>query len=547
MSYLTKKQKDSLFKAIKPVNSKLLKQIDDEMLLQSGYLFKECKNKTAYCTCCKKRFSLDGVTHNGLLIRQAKPQLYMRHNESTYCPNCEKPVVIKESGRGRSQLADIAYVAILQKLKNQTIVLRSFCIMKDYSKNYENVETQYSEHYRIYYKPGEVHAFKRRNVSYTWLSRNDYYNDYSKPYTSFEEMRNLPKRITYPTGIGGWYYLEAKDINQYAEYFGTDVVEQSKFFTYSCFEKFVNECPDDVVLHKYLEFYCKHPVLAERLVKEGFTDLLSWILGCKGPKSLNYKSNTVKGFFKMDGSEIKELLKLNDYCALQIKEYGLPVNKDSLNYVKREYHSAAEIKSFLTTNNLPCEFEDIMKYLVKQKTDFSMYGDYVRWLIKYNLPINKKTLFPRYFKQEHDKMMEYNKRCEEIRKEKEDKKKMKNFESKILPYLKTVFEFSNDNFMIRPFYDGKEIINEGQIQNICVGQENYRNSYIAGNTYLFCMRRISAPDTPFVTIEVRPNGTLIQSRAERNASPPEDAKAFINEWQMFYKKNLKRQPKREVA
>lgn len=546
--YCTKEYKDELFKMTKAIDDKIKREIDEDLFLQEGYLFKENNkyHRTAYCTCCQQRFNLNGMNIDGIQVSNDSPYKYMRHNEITKCPLCGKPVVVKDSGRGRSKLICRGYVAIFQKLKNQMIVLRSFAVMRNYSGNYENVETKYSEHYRIYFKPGEVHSFKRRNTSVYYLKEADYFSKYSDCYVTFEEMANLPKSIKYPQGFNGWAWLYERDISIYPVFYNCDVVLKSKYFKYSAFDEFYRLNNDDV-LHKYLNFYCKHPVLGERLVKEGFSNILSQILRGK-IYGLNYRAKTVKGFFKMNKSELSLLKDLNTARAMHVKYYGLILTKNTFNYAMREYFHPAQIKEYLKSNSIPCEYGKLINYLVNQNSDFSIYKDYVQWLIKYNFELTRKNLFPRYLKQAHDKMMKYDVRCEALKKEKENKEKSKRFNSNILPFLQKTFTFSDDKYIVRPFETIIEIINEGQIQNICVGGSNYTERYLAGKTYLFCLRELGRPDIPYCTIEVNTNGRLIQSRIKNNGSPSEEVKAFIDKWQQVYSKKLQKyNKKKEVA
>lgn len=546
--YCTKEYKDKLFQMTKPIDEKIKREIDEDFFLQDGYLFKENNkyHRTAYCTCCQQRFDLDGMNIDGIQVSNDLPYKYMRHNETTKCPLCGKPVVVKDSGRGRSKLIDRGYVAIFQKLKNQMIVLRSFAVMRNYSGSYDEIETKYSEHYRIYFKPGEVHSFKRRNTSYYYLQEAEYFSKYSDCYITFEEMAKQPKSIKYPQGFNGWAWLYDRDVSICPVFYNCDVVLKSKYFKYSAFDEFCR-CQNDDVLHKYLDFYCKHPVLAERLVKEGFSNILSQILR-GGIDGLNYRAKTVKRFFKMNKSELNLLKDLNTARAVRVKYYGLTLTKKTFDYVMREYYHPHQIKGYLENNHIPCEYGELINYLVKQSSDFSIYRDYVNWLIKYNFELTRKKLFPRYLKQAHDEMMKYDVRCEALKKEKEDKEKFERFNSNILPFLQKIFSFSDDEYIVRPFENILEIINEGQIQNICVGGSFYTEKYLAGKTYLFCLREAKQPDTPYCTIEVGTNGRLIQSRIKNNGSPSEGAKAFIDKWQHIYSKNLKKYNKqKEVA
>lgn len=553
MKYLSQKQRDKLFNMTKPVDDKTKKQIDD-LFLEQGYLFKENNkgHRTAYCTCCQERFDLDGLEIEGIKISYDSQYKFMKHNENAKCPLCGKSVTVKDSERGRSKLIDRNYVAVFQKLRNQTIVLRTFAVMRDYAGDYENIETKYSEHYRIYYKPGEVYAFKRRNVSGWYIDERSYFCDDIDVYVQFEQMADIPKNLKYPQGFNGWNWFYGSVSYIPPTFYNEDVVSKSKLFKYSEFDSFY--CMDnDEIIHRYLKFYCKHPVLCERLMKEGFEETLSQILRVK-TSNVNYRSKTVKGFFRMNKTELKFLRSVERkyfLSALQVKRYDLPLNKETLDYVGREYYSKKDITSYLERNNTPFDSAYLINYLVKQNSDFSIWRDYVGWLLKYDFELSRKRLFPRYLQQEHDYMMEYDKRCEAAKREKANKEALEKFTERILPTLKSVYSYSDDSYIVRPFENTTEIITEGQIQNICVGGTYYTDGYMKGKTYLFCLREVKTPDVPFCTIEVDTHGKLIQARMKRNASPPEPVNAFISKWQKEYKKRAKKYinniTKKEVA
>lgn len=544
--YCSLKKQEQLFKMTKPLDDKTKRKIDEDLFLCSGYLFKERlgRQSIGYCTCCGKRFSLDELQIEGINIRNSSPIKYMKHNEETFCPNCGKSVIIKDSGRGRSKLIEKSYVGVFQKLRNQTILLRTFAVMRDYSGDYVNVKTKYSEHYRIYFKPGEIYSFRRTNTSYYWFSEYDYYDeDISECYIKFVSMADIPSRLKYPTNFNCFY---GYDEEFSTTFYNTEIVETSKYFKYSMFEEFSSGVNDNI-LHRYLAFYCKHPVLCERLVKEGYDSILERILR-HGIKGLNYHSETVKGFFRMNKTELGILKEASGFeCinAINAKRYGLELNAKSLAYARREYFTKNEMSRFIADKQLPFNADVLIRYLVKQNSDFSIYRDYLIWIQKYDFELTKKKLFPRYLKQVHDEMMKYNSRMEAIKKENEDKEKIDNFKNNLLPTLERLYSFSDDFYIIRPFKDIKEIVEEGEVQHICVGGSNYTDAYIEGRTNLFCLRKVQSPETPFCTVEVR-NETLIQARMQRNESAPDDVKQFLSLWQNEYKKKIKK-CKKEVA
>lgn len=507
---------ERLNKITPEINNSIKKNIDS-YFTKEGYLFKEVKSKTGYCTCCNTRFNLNDYSY--------------RHNDVAYCPVCNSPLTVKDAGRGRSNLQDYMYFGVFQNLRGGTLLLRTFLCIKDYWGSYENVKTIYEEKYRVYFKNGKRYAFK---MSY-W---GGWYQIDKLPYL---ELCSL-------TGI---YGIPTKEFD--IEYVNPEVVEKNKYFRYSCFSK-VTQSISPFNWCRYLELFNKYPVITEKLVKAGFIN----VIGAKVRRQplggyLNYRSNDIRGFLRMNNAELRLLRTLtcdDARYAIQAKSYKLPVSIESISYVKKEYYKYSEIKKYVdcyASLGLNINVDDVVKYLAKQSSDFSLYKDYINWLIKYDFKISKKTLYPKKFLIVHDDMMRYDRRMEAALKEKENKERTEYFQKHILPALCDKLTFSNDKYIVRPFDSVEEMIQEGEVQHICVGGEYYTNAHISGSKVICCLRKATEPNKPYCTIEINNKGCLIQARMEYNQSPPKDVKQFIDKWLAYIKQNKKKKEKKEVA
>lgn len=533
---MAKNETEKLFQMTKPLTKKFKQHVDDEVF-DYGYIFKERKTHTAYCTCCKKHFRLDGLKIDGIEVQPESSIKYMRHNEKTNCPYCNKPVTVKDSGRGRSRLVNYGYIAVFQNLKDDTLLLRTYALMRNYSGSYENVETKYSEHYRIYYKPTKpTQCYKRYN---RYL---DHYNYFYEPEEkqSFYKMSSFPKCLSFPTSYWSQLYSSPTPTN----FMNLEEIKKNPNFKYFEMCKYIASEVyfPELYIPDCVNMFCKHPVIYEKLQKEGFDKTIAHIL-VYGWCGTNYRAKTVKDFFRVHTKEEMEIIKSNKY-SLRIIEMllknGVALTESGIIWAQNNNYSLSHYKGDKKT----------LEYLIKKNYSLNDYQDYIGWLKKYNFDITTKTAFPRYFKQKHDELMEYDIRMTAIANEKAEKKMRDNLKQNLLPFLNKNFVYSDDNFTVRPFRNKEEIIIEGQIQDICVGGERYTKPYMKGETYLFCLRKNDELDKPYCTIEVNTNGNLVQSRMKFNASPPDDVKAFIEKWQQVYKKNLKKHKfikQREVA
>ena len=72
-----------------------------------------------------------------------------------------------------------------------------------------------------------------------------------------------------------------------------------------------------------------------------------------------------------------------------------------------------------------------------------------------------------------------------------------------------------DKYIIRPFKDWEDFLNEGKTLNHAVHYYAL-NQYAKGTDYLFAMRRKDAPEMPFITLEFDTDGILKQARKLNN-------------------------------
>lgn len=89
---------------------------------------------------------------------------------------------------------------------------------------------------------------------------------------------------------------------------------------------------------------------------------------------------------------------------------------------------------------------------------------------------------------------------ERIKKEEEKRKK--------LDKERKVYEYEDDEFIIRLPKDANEIVYEGTSQHICIG--SYASRHSIGDTNLFFLRRKYAPDVPFYAIEMSNSYVITQ-------------------------------------
>ena len=144
---------------------------------------------------------------------------------------------------------------------------------------------------------------------------------------------------------------------------------------------------------------------------------------------------------------------------------------------------------------------------------------------------NTMVLFPKGLKGAHDREMEIH----NIHENKVSlQKRMKKIEqlNSILEEVHKKYDFKEgEDFQIQAPEDGYEIIREGQIQHICVGdvRQGYLERMAEKKTVILFLRKQDEPEKPFVTMEVR-DGSVVQVRGYRNETPDANVLSFVDEF-----------------
>ena len=89
-----------------------------------------------------------------------------------------------------------------------------------------------------------------------------------------------------------------------------------------------------------------------------------------------------------------------------------------------------------------------------------------------------------------------------------ERQKKEEAKRKKLDETRKVYEYEDENFIIRLPKTANEIVYEGTAQHICIG--GYVSRHSVGDTNLFFLRRKSQPDTPFYAIEMNNSNSIVQ-------------------------------------
>ena len=545
------KTRDQIFRMIPDLPQDIDRWIRDNPLRYSRYLFTWTQDgiRYGYCSDCGKTSTLSPSA-----MRTSTTEDYenysKKHNDVGFCPNCKKTVTFKDRGRGRGKMYDEGYFTIAQRLKDKGIIIRSFFVLLDYSDDYKNVEIQYSEHYRVYFNSGIARAYKRSldmgyyysRLYYGCRVKDEYYS--SDNSSGWCEMSKIP--CVY-SGVQNYRYFKNF-------YFAFDCKTFSKSnLQYSCIKDFMSlrrndldyehNCTKCINVAQYLELYVKHPVLVERMMKQGFGPLIAErIEGNNKRLKMNWRAQTVEKAIELSKRDIREMPEKSKTTSGIIKQIFLnqlrdttPENKKWISEHVDTNHNIALFQSIMayTTPN------KIVKYARTQK-DFSLteYRDYLDQCKRLNLQTDKDfILFPQNLHAAH----QGNIKIENDLKEQEKIKQAKERDNKFKKRYKELcdrYEYQSDGLIITPATGSADLWREGKELNHCVG--TYADRYLLGQTNILLIRKLDEPDKPYFTMEISNSDVIIQTRGLRNCPPTSEVEAFIKTWQHEIKKQKSR-------
>ena len=150
-------------------------------------------------------------------------------------------------------------------------------------------------------------------------------------------------------------------------------------------------------------------------------------------------------------------------------------------------------------------------YMGKQKWNINEYADYLE--LKAEAGYNMKDviiLFPADLHRAHQQIVDESNMVKAQEKMIEKNKSYANI-AKNYKKLNAKFGYKTDDFIIRPVKDAAEIIREGQLMHHCVGSsDTYMRRHNDDESYILLLRKVSEPDMPYCTIEIKPDFKINQ-------------------------------------
>lgn len=293
-------------------------------------------------------------------------------------------------------------------------------------------------------------------------------------------------------------------------------------------------------LVRYLKLWQKKPKL-EYMLRAGFENIVNDLIYDKGyTDHFNWESNNllkILGICKTDIDFCKEM------TAAELKFYkqiisvdGCSQAKEIFIHLKQHVYYSDEIRKYTGL-----KYGQILNYAKKQKHAngsylmisyaLNLWCDYLR--MSFDLFGEAEEIKPKSIQLSHDKLVE---RKAFLASQKENE-----MISRRADDLKALCMEYEELFM-RPPRSGNEIVAEGLALQHCVG--SYCKYHAKGSTNILFIRKKSAPDIPYFTIEVTDELTVKQCHGFKNEREtggvkPPDIVEFEQEYTLFLE-NLKK-------
>lgn len=277
---------------------------------------------------------------------------------------------------------------------------------------------------------------------------------------------------------------------------------------YSQYKKYAGD-----LLMCYLNLYCKHPNL-EYLLKQGYDLIQKNYTGFWGntakltlPSYINWKSNNLLEMLGLTRSEFKALKGQEHlYDAYRVnKEHFPKATPEDLILISKVFgYEYGTLERFIdATGATP---QRISRYLDENKICTRDYSDYLDQCkkLKYNTK-DTAICFPHNFEAMHE-------RLSATIKYQHDKAVRAEFAKHIEE--RKQLEFSDGNLMIVQPKQMADIAYEGKVLHHCVG--GYAKRHATGKLTIMFLRRKSAPNEPFYTIEISNTYKIVQCRGYKN-------------------------------
>lgn len=460
------------------------------------YDYKPGKIQTGICSACGKKSKLEGV----------------KHDTMGTCPKCGAAVIyltVKTDIEYYHRYAKEIYCRYIEKLPDGRYCTRFFRCSKSigFKKNKPTERFEFWEFRRVMWNAKEYP-----------LKTYEIYREYYKDPCYWRPVYERWKRSQYNGPIFPGNIIE---ITKALNFRGTANMDLRELCSHS-------ECTE----RKIFTAASRHPVI-ENMAKQGLYEIADYYIYCQDSLKPVDSGNVGKvlGISK-DAIAVFAGLNITHYQLSLWKEISGKDNEleDFVRLYRMLSSAAGELEKISTImKKFKLGLKRVVNFLSKNKSrngkvtehTLSLWRDYLDMATQLGMdPLhNKDVIFPKGLKKEHD-------RCSAVVEVKKNAALDAAYKERVNLLDKLCYD--NGTFLIRPLRCCEEFINESNQLDHCV--KTYFKSCATGYTNIYAVRRVSAPDEPYFTVNIDNSGKLIQNRGIHNCPPPADVRSFVSQW-----------------
>lgn len=490
--------------------------------IEQNYMFYQYRRggtKTGYCSYCDREVP----------IRKPK------HNAFTRCPRCRKTVQFKSFGK-MGRLRTGRNILYLMQPYPGGFVVREFWAERSYSKEtYRNVAAFCHEFRRAIFdadaKPVQAFywgVYKQRTSR--WIKgcncSEGYYPDESGRVYG-KTIPYLAKTCLQRTGLPELIHANMKtDPEKYLAVLKR--IPNLEQLTKAGLFRLAVECTQDY--YKLSSIFQTTPVQRGLAPKLGLNRLeLSRLRKNQG------------------GRAFLEWLQFE-------KQAGGPISDFAIQWMCKEHIDPQQLQ-FIADR---MRYGQIQHYLNRQMQELNLsservielWRDYLSMAFRFGYDTNDPIVYRvRKLQQRHDELaarreeMQLTLRAEDIL------QTYPHIEQN-LQAIREKFSFADEQFQLQVPNSLEDILKESQTLFICIANsDTYWERIERKESYLLFVRKASAPDTSYYTVEAEPNGTVRQVRTVYNRQNDDigEVRAFLKIWQKQLAKRLTQKDKQLAA
>ena len=442
------------------------------------------------------------------------------------CPSCGEKVacVLEGSDAFRANFVE-NIVAVQKGTDGETVFFRQWILKRDPSARWDRIE--------YFLKETARYAVRGRKTAKWQKEAKDNYYMKCERYDLDEWTRCRDNRIY----DGGYYFCPA----------GAAEALRGTAMQYADLEGYLSDNTNRWKNPIYfLEYHAKYPVM-EFLWKKGYKKIvhrridgmskenrnaIRWqrgklrecfkfplcLLRLKQPEDwtlddierLNLLWQARGGRMKEEEAELFLGMQIDAKSILAVLPYA-PVGR-ALSYIEKQ--TGQRQAAFVKRND--------WEKPPDEASVANEYRDYLQECGKLGLALNDRAiLFPKDLRAAHERTMAQ----VSFEKNKADQEKFQKAVDRLEKYA-----WQKGGLLIRPARAQEELAEEGAALHHCVG--GYIQRMAAGETAIFFIRKMDAPDTPYFTLELQEK-QVVQCRTEHNVSYAQypEVLAFVQAWE----------------